>query len=71
VTETFDLGKDKPHPVTGLFPNSQFIKNRAIDVILRVKKALQIIFVNHTLPPRSAFFFPGTASRRAMLELKT
>ena len=44
--DTFDLRKDEPHPVTGLFPSSQFIKDCAIDVVLRFKKALEIMLIS-------------------------
>jgi hypothetical protein len=49
VTKTFDLGKDVPHPVTGLSSGSQLIKDCVIDVVLRVKKALQLIIISHGL----------------------
>ena len=57
MTETCDLGKDEPHPVTGLSSSSQFIKDSVIDVALRFKKALQIVIISHGLCPRSLFYF--------------
>jgi hypothetical protein len=49
VTETLYLRKDKPDPVTGLSSGSEFIKDCLINTLLRIKKALEIIFVSHGL----------------------
>jgi hypothetical protein len=41
----------------------QLIKDCVIDVVLRVKKALQIVIIGHGLCPRLNFFFPETTTR--------
>jgi hypothetical protein len=43
--ETFDLGKNEPHPMGFLLAGLQFVPDLAVDGVLRVDEALQVVGV--------------------------
>jgi hypothetical protein len=70
VAKTGDLRKDKPDPVTGLSPCPQLSKDRVIDALLRVEKAVEVVNVVHKLSV-AKYNLPRTISCLAMLNCKT
>ena len=49
VAKTGNLRKDKPDPVARLSPSSEFGEDYAIDALLCVEKAVEIVDIGHLL----------------------
>src|SRR5271166_3717357 len=63
------LGKDEPHPMTGLAAVAQLGKNLVVDRFLCVEEALQIVGVGHCYPEQILFRATSRAFAQGLADL--